>query len=70
MQRRQCPRLVVIQFPCIVWSQLVNLNYRTPSRKRELDEPRRHDMVFLESAAEMARIQIENGDYFVMENRR
>jgi len=68
LQRTHRPRLVVIQFPCKVWSQLANLNYCTAGQRNELDELRRNDLVFVELAVQMAQIQKENGDYFIIEN--
>ena len=46
--RQVRPRLVVISYPCRLWSPLNHLSATTPQAKRRLNQKRKEELPFLE----------------------
>jgi len=66
--RKTQPRLVIVEFPCTYWSNLTHLNFRSQERRRMLKKLQASEMIFLELAEQIARLQMANGDDFLLEN--
>ena len=62
------PRLVIVAYPCRLWSPLTNMQYNTPQAKRRLARLRKQDMPFLNLCEEIFNIQIGHGDDALAEN--
>ena len=66
--RETRPRLVIIEFPCTLWSSLSRMNYRGSSGRQRLEGLRREQRPFLQLTADIAHLQREAGDDFLVEN--
>ena len=62
------PRLVIIAFPCTLWTPLTEVNYQTPQRKRKLAMLRRREEPFLQLTEDIFESQIKRGDDCLGEN--
>ena len=65
---KECPRLVLVEWPCRFWGKLVDVNYSTPQRKRLLNRLREAERPFLEFTEEVFKRQIKRGDDALAEN--
>ncbi len=62
------PRLVVVSYPCTVYSPLTNLSYRTSQAKHKLQQLRKRERPFLEFCRDVFKQQKERGDDALGEN--
>ena len=62
------PRLVLVSYPCHLWSPLTNLQYKSSQDGRRLQKLRAKEMPFLELTEQVFATQIRHGDDAVGEN--
>ena len=62
------PRLVVVAYPCKVWSNINNLSCTTPQARRRLRVRRLKERPFLEFCEKVFEVQLKNGDDALGEN--
>ena len=66
--RKYRPRLVIISYPCKVWSPIMNLAYNTPQARRRLHARRLRERPFLEFCEDVFSLQLELGGDALGEN--
>ena len=66
--KRERPRLVIMSWPCRLWSKLADTNYRSPQERRRLAKLRKEEEPFLEMCEEIFNEQIRRGDDALSEN--
>ena len=66
--RTQRPKLVLMGWPCTLWSTLSNVNHRTPEERQRLRRLRQKEKPFLTLFRDLAREQLGRGDHIVGEN--
>ena len=66
--RKYRPRLVIVSYPCKVWSPIMNIAYNTPQARRSLRVRRLRERPFLEFCEEIFQLQLENGGDALGEN--
>ena len=64
----QKPLFLILSPECTPYSNIQNLNVRTPSGKAKAEEARRKGDVHLRFSVTLARRQMEGGRYFVYEH--
>jgi hypothetical protein len=60
--KRERPRLVIVEFPCKLWSSIPNHSYRGSQRRRRLEKLRRQEYSFLELCEQVFQIQAAHRD--------
>lgn len=65
---RSRPRLVLVEYPCKVWSPIMNLACTTPQARRRLRVRRLRERPFLEFCEEIFKIQMQLGGDALAEN--
>jgi hypothetical protein len=66
--RKYRPRLVLVEYPCKVWSPITNLSYPTPQARRRLRKRRLAELPFLEFCEKIFHLQLELGGDALGEN--
>ena len=66
--RTEKPRLVVIEYPCRLWSKMADVNYISPQQKRRLAKLRKEEEPYLELCEQLFYEQIQRGDDALAEN--
>lgn len=66
--RKVRPSLVVISYPCRLWSPLNHLSATTPQAKRRLNQKRKEELPFLELCEDVFNVQLELGGDALGEN--
>ncbi|CAK0820255.1 unnamed protein product [Prorocentrum cordatum] len=62
------PRLVTLEFPCTLWTQLTRKNYKGEYRQQELRRKRLRDKPLLEFVEEVSMLQLGNKNDILVEN--
>ena len=62
------PRLVILSYPCSLWSVLQNMSCHTPQERRRLQQKRKKEMCLLEFVEQVFQKQISRGDDALTEN--
>ena len=66
--RKMKPRLVIISYPCKLWSPITNIGYSTKQAQRRLHARRLREKPFLELTEEIFEHQIQQGNDALGEN--